>query len=373
MKKCGIISLILCLIAAVAIVLPSQTTVCAQTEPSLNAVAVVPHDAVDYYEQKYGSLEYFTVKIRLTASTVSKLDQSALEAAATEEDKKQYTLESYFKAIVNYAATSPSACTYSCDDAGNVTMKAFFADSYRSPLDENDSYSVKKKFYTVEYNLSYVNPLVKLLPKLLVNDKESASGLHDWQAIIACGYGKELPAISEVFPVLKTNDWSDVVLTYNRAVPKLYGSGNEAQTVTESGTKYLRWSNNSENWENVSYSYSRPYSLGWGFTIVGVSLIVAAVIILVAKRKSQKPALADYRPLAEAEISERIEARINGTENAAGGSENPGTYAENIAAQPLNKDGYAGHGVFRENGKTVDVFGNDATSAPEDKTDENNR
>lgn len=370
MKKIKFSTMIICFAAALLAVIPMSSLATAKAYDANYAVDKTPVDSLDYYQQKHGSLEYVTVEITLTQATVNKLNADAVKALA--DTGSSYTVSSYFDQFASYTATSPTLCQNKTDANGNLNLVIYFADAYSSWIDENDDYSIAKGFYRVKYDVDYVNPLVKLKSRLEKYAEQGARGYDDWQHVLACGYSS-LPAITAVFPSLKTTDWSKVALSYNRDVPKMYGGGNEDARTEKGGVSYLTWRNSSENWQKLSYTYYRPYSLGWGVTIVAVALLVAGIIILVSRKNKQKPAFADYRPLAEAEIADRIEGRINGAENAAGGSSNSGTYARKTDEQPLKKDGYAGHGVFRENGKTVDVFGNDAVSAPEEKNEEENK
>lgn len=369
MKKNKFLTMIICFAAALLAAITMSPLATAKAYDVNYAIDKTPVDSIDYYHQKHGSLEYVTVEITLTQATVNKLNADAVKALADTESS--YTVSSYFDKFASYTATSPTLCKNKTDVNGNLNLVIYFADAYSSWIDENDDYSIEKGFYRVKYDVDYVNPLVKLKSRLEKYAEQGARGYDDWQHVLACGY-LSLPAITKVFPSLKTTDWSKVALSYNRDLPKMYGGGNEDAQTVKSGVKYLTWRNSSENWQKLSYSYYRPYSLGWGITIVAAALLVAGIIILASKKSKQKPAFADYRPLTEAETTDRIESRISGAENTASGSENSGTYAQKADDRPLKKDGYAGHGVFRENGKTVDVFGNDALSAPEEKNEEEN-
>ncbi|MDD7157742.1 MAG: hypothetical protein PUH99_01935 [Firmicutes bacterium] len=366
MKNKTIKKTILCIVAAIMIVLPlfGGAAATARAEDKTYAIDKNPPDTINYYDRKYGSLQYVTIEMVLSAETIGKLNADAEKAAA--EGEKIWTVDDYFDTFAEIESASASACEKKTDGNGNTTYVIPLVTSYSSPLDQNDGYTAEKGFYFVDYSLSYVNPLIKLGKKLFENEQKDYSGLNDWQITLAAGYYNRLPALVEAFPCLKTADTNKINITYNRSVPKLYHGGNaNADLVTYGATRYMRWTNGTDDWQTLMYTYSRPYSLGWGVTIVIISLCVTAILIFVSVKKKEQPSFADYRPLAEAETMRRVENKINGTAPDGG---------ENAAAEPENeeKDGYAGHGVFNENGKTVDVFGNDATSAPEERKDENN-
>ena len=350
---------LICFLAAIACV----AVLCVGNTVAIAEEADVSSgDRIEYYSRKYGSLEYSVLRLTISAETECKLDEDA--AGAAKEGETPYTVQSYLDRFVKLASADPSSCEKTVYEEGGVTYEIPFVDSYSSPLDEKDSYSVQKRFFTIKYDVNYVNPLIKLSRALFGEDGDSAA-LGDWQKLLASGKKNDLPALKEVFPCLKTADWSKADISYYRAAPKSYGAGNEDGETYLNSIRYLRWDNSSENWEKLSYSYYRPYQLGWGVTISAAALLVALIIIIVTKKNNKRNSFADYRPLSEAETANRVERKIKGvtvTDNVSEGAN---------AAPP--KDGYMGGGVFRENGRTVDVFGNDVGSASEDKKDENER
>ena len=320
-------------------------------------------DRIEYYSRKYGSLEYSVLRLTISAETERKLNEDA--EGAVQEGETPYTVQSYLDRFIRLASADPNSCEKTADAEGGVTYEIPFVDSYSSPLDENDFYEVQKRFFTIKYDVTYVNPLIKLSRALFGDDGETTA-LGDWQKLLAFGKKNDLPAVKKVFPCLKTADWSKADISYYRAAPKSYGAGNEDGEIYLNSIRYLRWDNSSENWEKLSYSYYRPYQLGWGVTISAAALLVALIIIIVTKKNKKSNSFADYRPLSEAETANRVESKIKGVTVT-----DPNASEGTNAAPP--KDGYMGGGVFRENGRTVDVFGNDVGSASEDKKDENER
>ena len=230
--------MIICFAAALLAVITMSSLATAKAYDVNYAIDKTPVDSIDYYQQKHGSLEYVTVEITLTQATVNKLNADAVKALADTESS--YTVSSYFDKFASYTATSPTLCKNKTDENGNLNLVIYFADAYSSWIDENDDYSIEKGFYRVKYDVDYVNPLVKLKSRLEKYAGQGKKDYDDWQHVLACGY-LSLPAITEVFPSLKTTDWSKVALSYNRDLPKMYGGGNEDAQTVKSGVKYLTW------------------------------------------------------------------------------------------------------------------------------------
>lgn len=321
------------------------------------SVFMTGNTGIDYYSQKYSSLEYVYVDL-----TVSAEDVVSIEKSNRTSDAGQYTLKQYYNAFVREASAGESLCSYETDSQGNVTISLVFVDAYESLSDTASDLEVKteKGFFRNRYTVSYSNPLQVMREKMKSYATKDASEFSEseketWQYMLAGGIrsGGEtvLAGISKIFPALEEYDSFDVSATYNLSAPEWYDTG-APKTVSQYGATFMAWTKDDAT---VAYSYYVPNSVGWGITL-GAAVIVLVVILWFASgTKKDKPDFADYRSMAETEINSRVK-KVLQPEQPTSGNGNAGK----------TENGYAGNGVFLENGKTVDVFGNEATRAPED-------
>lgn len=316
---------------------------------------------VDYYSQKYGSLEYVYVELAISAEDVAVIEKSNESSAAG-----QYTLRQYYNAFVQKASAGDDLCLYKTDSQGNVTVSLVFVAAYESLSDTASDLEVKteKGFFRNHYTVSYSNPLKTMFEKMKRYATEDESEFSEseketWQYMLAGGIrsGGEtvLAGISKIFPVLEEYDFSSMYATYNLSTPKWYDNG-APNTVSKYGETFMTWTKDNAT---VAYSYYVPNSVGWGITL-GAAVIALVVILWFAfGMKKDKPDFADYRSMAETEVNSRVKNVLQPETSADGRPDEKGNAGK-------TGDGYVGSGVFVENGKTVDVFGNEATSAPED-------
>lgn len=323
------------------------------------AMFAAGNTGVDYYRQKYGALEYVYVDVTISADDVGKMEKSNAESGAS-----SYTFKQYYDSFVKYASASPDLCSYEVRSNGDVSLSVMFVDAYVSSslIEENFRAETEKGFFRNKYTVSYDNPLSTLAGKLHKYASEDASSFTEaekatWQYMLAGGVRANgaliLDGITKIFPAILEVDLSQIKSTYNFSAPKWYESGAPA-TTDKYGATFMTWTDEAET---LTYSYYVPNSVGWGITLGGAVILLMVILWLIFGRKKDQPDFADYRSMEEAEINSRIQQTLEpGGSSADGAAETPSA----------PEDGYAGRGVFRENGRTVDVFGNEAEKAPEE-------
>lgn len=307
---------------------------------------------IEMSEQKHGYLEFITYTFTVDNLTVAQWNQSSADALAAGDIAKAYTFDSYMEEF----------CAYFSDGGGQYYIEKTDNDETQVALGIIDSYShafksdktatgeVEESFFTYKYTVVRMNPLLQLLTQITA-DEEPESGTIAY--VIRNGLKKNgkvvLPAFTDAFPAAKNFDIEDQSLTYYQALP-MWVDASSVEVETVDGVKCAIWTYDpaaDAPEQLISYSYYVPNSTGWGITIGIVSCVIVLILFLVFKYKDTNNSFADFRTGDEYEVKARVEEKIRRVTEP----ENP-------------ENAYTGNGVFMENGKTVDVFGNEAYSAP---------
>ncbi|MCI9031889.1 MAG: hypothetical protein HFK09_05135 [Clostridia bacterium] len=159
---------------------------------------------------------------------------------------------------------------------------------------------VKNLFYTYRITVTMPNPFNGMRAEY-DGAKPSDTSIV---SVIKYGYGY-LPALGDAFPAAETMDLSGLGLNfYMPAIQGGASSGKEVDVdISSGGTgteeyifyKFDRLFDETET--TISYSYSRPNSLGWYVTIIAVGVAIVAIILFVThKKKTAKPEAADIFP-----------------------------------------------------------------------------
>lgn len=169
--------------------------------------------------------------------------------------------------------------------------------------DDEDSdtvVEVKNLFYTYRVTVTSPNPF----NGMRASYDDAMPSDASLMSVIKYGFGS-FPALSEAFPAVKDTDLSELGLNfYMPAIQGGSSSGEEVEVdISETGSgdeeylfyKFDRLFDEAET--TITYSYSRPNSLGWYLTIIVIGVAVVAVILLVThKKKTVKPAASDIFP-----------------------------------------------------------------------------
>lgn len=171
--------------------------------------------------------------------------------------------------------------------------------------DEDDEDSdtvvdVKNLFYTYRVTVTMPNPF----NGMRADYDEATSSDTSLMSVIKYGFDI-LPALTDAFPALRTEDFGEFGLNFY--MPAIQGGASSGETVevdiSETGNgdeeylfyKFDRLFDEAET--TISYSYSRPNSLGWYVTIIVIGVAIVAIILLVTrKKKTAKPEAADIFP-----------------------------------------------------------------------------
>lgn len=295
---------------------------------------------IDYYSQKYGAVEIITVNVLVPYSVKDALNRSA---------DNGNTLENYFERFASLYAALPEACVYEQNEDG-ISMSIMLMDTYKSSVYGAEDYDVSSErgFFRTRHTLTFDNPLKTMGNKINsylnspaedFDDSERSSWLYAFAAGLEVNGSVVLEGAYELFPAL-----ADVSVSENSrfyaSKPAWLDKVNYG-TMDESGA-FMTWD---LSLDKVGYTYYVPNSAGWGLTLLLVVAVIVTVLWFVLSRRKEKAFFVDCRPMTDRETASRVSEILN-------------------PAPPAAEGGYAGGGLFYENGGTVDVFGNPADSAP---------
>lgn len=298
---------------------------------------------ITFNERKHGVMQMNTVSIELTLEEEREINTGA-----------KMTLETYLTLFCNNSELSLMRNVLS----GNVRYDIAYIGMYESPKERDETgyeSDVKRGFFLHTVTVSRINPF-----KLMFDEIQTGTYVKDSFADrIVNGISDEndnvvLEPLSDVFPAFSDIDVKLFELSYEMSEPMWFVSSNAQAQDDIAKQNLCVWTKSAgEDFDEnkISYTYYVPNTMGWAISIGVLSVVIVAVLYLIARlKKEEKPAFADYRSLDEYSLNTTL-------------GKETGELSEKKMTE-LPPDEYQGNGVFSGNGKTYDVFGNECYSAP---------
>ncbi len=315
---------------------------------SLACFGFAGNTSITFNERKYGVMQMNTVTIELFVEEERNLNDGAL-----------MTLENYLEQFCKYSELSVVRSV----SGDSVIYTIVYAGVYESPKARNETgYEAvtDKGFFLNKITVSRINPL-----KLMFDEIQTGTYSNDsFAAWLVDGIKDEngdviLASLFQTFPSLALSDAKSWELSYEMTHPIWYASSNAPSQNDLSKQDTCVWTkaaNEDFGDDKITYSYYVPNTVSWAISVGILSFLSVGVLFLISRfKKEEKPSLADYRGLDEYSLNAELEKDK--------------TSVVRSKMTEIPPDGYQGNGVFSENGKIYDVFGNECYFAPVPRDD----
>ena len=245
-----------------------------------------------YYSDSLGT----SYRYRLVIPTA--LKQNIESSAKTRANgTTKYTFDSYLGELAKVRGLTYEASFV--DGANTVYSLYLFVEHNTDNEDSNGEQESSGSgpvdfewgFFSHKYTYKMANPFNGLYDEYTNSPAEG--GL---MYVLKYGYKEDLPALTEVFPAIKSQDMTAMGLDFYWFDSKMVAVNGE--TYGTGSNKYSYWQGKFDSeYRYLEFNYFTPNPLGWYVVILAVSVALIVILFIATRKSKAKPKMKKLTPM----------------------------------------------------------------------------